>query len=321
MNEKYITRAMSILILFVIFVLLFCWTLWILHQTYIVEGLATKASASSAYFLELQKQRKAAGEGGQVNTSSVNTQYVGKDNSGFGEVTYSDRIVELQKLIDVLSNPNKSQTEKLDYLFSEETPFRLRNDLEIKQVLNNLQSCIKQYIEQIIVVNNQIRAKRPVPLSKFDQVNVCKGNECVRYDQADKIAKYLDENKLKFMKQVKYLLAPDFLLKSDPDYMNLLKVLQTGCIEKNIATILAFVKKVYKSWIENDSANLAIIKCKGKDMFSAECAENARKNAIKDPDAIAMNVQNATPRPKNTFKPPTIHGNLAYQGLMSTAKK
>jgi len=299
-----------------LFLFFFIWTLWILHTTYIPyfvkEGLKskTKPLATSAIRRAEAKAKPRVALSFGLDTSSS-----AKTDSNI----YADRIVEMQRMIEVLSNPNKTQVEQVDYLLSTETPFKLRNDPEIKQPIHNLQSCIKSYIQQIIVVNNQVRKQRPISLTKFDQKNVCKGKECERFDQADRIAKYLDDNSGDFIKQMKYILAPDFALRLDPDYTNLLATLRNGCIDTNLKKIVTFTKKVYTSWIENDSANLAIIQCKGKDMFTAECAERAKKNAIKEPTDMEMNVKSAKtkpiPRAKGTGRPPTIQANPAVRGL------
>ena len=243
----------------------------------------------------------------------------GADTSGYADATYTNRIVEMQKMIDVLSNPNKTPLEKVDYLLSTETPFKLRKDPQLEELIDGLQSCIKSYIDQIIVANAQVRKKRPVRRHKFDQKNICRGTECVRYDQADKIAKYFDDNSGDFMKQLKYIMSPDFVMRDDPDYTNLLGALQKGCIHAKLRKINIFTKGVYRSWIENDSSNLAIIQCKGKDMFTAECAERAKNNAINAPKDIAMNTQNAKTRPipraVRTENPPTLQANPALRGL------
>jgi hypothetical protein len=279
-----------------------------------------KPLANSARYSQEARRRGASALALGVNTSSN-----GEDTSGFGSAVYTNRIVEMQKMIDALSNPNNTQIEKVNYLLSTETPFKLRNDFQLEQPINNLQSCIKNYIGQIIVVNNQIRAKRPPPLRRFGQTNTCIGAECVRYDNADRVAKYLEDHSTDFMKQLTYLLSPDFLMRRDPDYTNLLATLRNGCINTNLTSIVTFTKKVYKSWIENDSANLAIIQCKGKDMFTAECAEKARKNAINEPTAVNMNMKHSKnrpiPRARGVGRPPTLNANPAIQGLSASAQQ
>jgi hypothetical protein len=286
---------------------------------------AKKPLANSAKYAQEARARGATTLALGVNTSSN-----GDDTSGFGSAVYTNRIVEMQKMIDVLSNPNKTPIEKVNYLLSTETPFKLRNDFQLKPSINNLQACIKNYIGQIIVVNNQIRANRPRPKNNSDQTNRCDAvsTRCIRYDNADKVSKYLHDNSLDFMKQLTYLLSPDFLMRRDPDYTNLLATLSNGCIQSNLTAIVTFTKNVYKSWIENDSANLAIIQCKGKDMFTAECAERAKYNPIHEPGSVNTNLktpQNAktTPIPRATGRgrPPTLIANPSIQGLSATAQQ
>lgn len=283
---------------------------------------AKKPLANSAKYAQEARARGATTLALGVNTSSN-----GDDTSGFGSAVYTNRIVEMQKMIEALSNPDKTPIEKVNYLLSTETPFKLRHDLELKQSINNLQSCIKYYISLILVVNNQIRRKRPRPLTKFDQKNRCKGTQCIRYDHADAVAKYLDDNSGDFMKQLTYLLSPDFLLKEDPDYTNLLATLRDGCIQTNLTAIVKFTKKVYKSWIENDSANLAIIQCK-EDMFTAGCAERAKYNPIHEPGSVNMNLKTSqntktTPiaRAGGAGRQSTLIANPAIQGLSATAQQ
>lgn len=288
----------------VILIVLFYWA--VVYN--IREGL-NKPLASSAKYTALAKTRGPTAVSFGIETPGD----VVATNDG-----YTNRVVELQKMIDVLSNPNKTQTEKVKYLLSHDTPFKLRNDPELRGPINALQACIKNYIQQLITVNTQVRGQRPIPLTKFDQKNVCKGDTCVRYNNADVTAKYLDDNSGDFIKQMTYLLAPDFVLRNDPDYANLLSTLKRGCIDTNLQAILKFTKKVYQSWIENDSANLQIIQCKGTAMFTAECAEHAKKNAVKDPADVAMNIRNGRKPVARTAtgKPSTLQSNPAVRGLL-----